>query len=587
MTAGAGLYFQHYFTVSVFLIWVGSEFLLFHLKRILHLIPSSKAAIRLSRGIPGVNPFFLSLIDLFKKTDPLSEAHLEEELSLLMRQTGWNSDEVKWLQGFQDICRFRKLLQGKEGSPQSRLRALFIYGVAANTEVEEFQWSEADIVQASLYVAHLYERLLNLSENGPLGLRGLAKELLSASVSESDTTRNLVEAMQRDGGISYLLLNLIQSGRGYAARSLGRWVLSEAENVDEDLKSHLYWMSEMHAFLEKHGASPLDYESTIRHLYHLCFLEPDRAGYLEIDSQFFPQFDTVSEIAREGFLYKETLIEGMLELWFKYEGLFDSVFQKPFEKITRRKSKIYDERDTWEKFWTREKDLFGREYLYVVEGNICFASGHYKDAKEFYEKALAFEPGLRAARLNLLFALSKLHDKEAHEAWALTLIADRALYPKILSHIGNSFLLMNDAQNAAAFFEALEEHGDWKTKAAYYRSQFCHEHGLFELALKYAKEAFEVSPEDTAVSYHLSLCYDAVGEKDRALSIVEKLSDRPEWVEYYKFRLERDSGKAQQASQTLLQISSEYFEDPEELAEALEFAKDTKNLVLLRHLRNR
>ena len=61
----------------------------------------------------------------------------------------------------------------------------------------------------------------------------------------------------------------------------------------------------------------------------------------------------------------------------------------------------------------------------------------------------------------------------------------------------------------------------------------------------------------------------------------------PEWLAYYRFTLERDSGRPHEASETLMSIPSDYFQDPEEFEAALEFARGQKDLVLLRHFRSR
>jgi hypothetical protein len=58
-----------------------------------------------------------------------------------------------------------------------------------------------------------------------------------------------------------------------------------------------------------------------------------------------------------------------------------------------------------------------------------------------------------------------------------------------------------------------------------------------------------------------------------------------EWIEYYRFTLEREAGRDEQARTTLRRIPREYFEDPQELEEALKFARQQQDLGLLRHLK--
>ena len=82
-----------------------------------------------------------------------------------------------------------------------------------------------------------------------------------------------------------------------------------------------------------------------------------------------------------------------------------------------------------------------------------------------------------------------------------------------------------------------------------------------------------------------------LGEKESALGAIKRVREslispsQAQWLKYYQFTLERDAGLHKEASETLFRIPSEYFQDPDELEAALEFAKDRKDLALLRHLR--
>jgi hypothetical protein len=59
------------------------------------------------------------------------------------------------------------------------------------------------------------------------------------------------------------------------------------------------------------------------------------------------------------------------------------------------------------------------------------------------------------------------------------------------------------------------------------------------------------------------------------------------WFWIIVLALERDAGRLGDAYQTLLQIPAEYFDDPEELEAALDFAKCSSDLNLLRRLKSR
>jgi tetratricopeptide (TPR) repeat protein len=206
----------------------------------------------------------------------------------------------------------------------------------------------------------------------------------------------------------------------------------------------------------------------------------------------------------------------------------------------------------------------------------------------YFEKALELNSSLRPALLNLPFVYARLKLPEKHARLAERISEDRLLRPASLYVLGNSYLLLGDESRAQSFYDELKKHGGgWERKTDYYKSTFCFEHGLFPKALEYARRAHELNPTDASIRYHLSVCYDAVGEKDRALDMVKTMDSAPEWLNYYRFTLERDAGRFHEASETLMRIPAAYFEDPEELQAALEFARGRKDLVLLRHLRNR
>lgn len=123
------------------------------------------------------------------------------------------------------------------------------------------------------------------------------------------------------------MLNLISRGQWEWAKPLGQRLLTSDLSIDEETRACLYWMSEIQWFTRCSITVP-DFESTIRHLYHLCFVNPERVGFLEIDSQFFSQFETVNELAREGFLFKETLVDRVLHLWDEQAFFFDSLSER-------------------------------------------------------------------------------------------------------------------------------------------------------------------------------------------------------------------------------------------------------------------
>jgi len=73
-----------------------------------------------------------------------------------------------------------------------------------------------------------------------------------------------------------------------------------------------------------------------------------------------------------------------------------------------------------------------------------------------------------------------------------------------------------------------------------------------------------------------------------ALGVVRSISlVGPEWLLFYRFTLERDAGLVSEEHQTLSSLSDDYFDDPEDLQEAVEFAKTIQDLSLLRRFKIR
>lgn len=548
--------------------------------------------------------FIPELLRLFSRSDQAAETLLYQKISDLRIETELTPSELKWLQRLKELAELRAMAFGRPMRDRRRLRQAFVLKIDGRAESEDttlfFEGQDIsvqDITESAIVVADLYWKLLETCEGKTFpdlaGLaRGLAEEIFGHRY-DSRATQALVEritdTMQRERGVPFLALNLLVKGDFASARALTGQLLSDETEMDEEVRSSLYWVSELSWFVRE-GAGPIqDFESTVRYLYHLCFTNADRAGFLEIDSQFYSEFGTVSEIAREGFLFKETLFEKILELWSVYDGYFDGVFRGVLESMSQRRSKIYDERESWERFWKREKGVYSREYLYVVEGNLCYASGHFEDACDYYEKALELSPKLRSALLNSLFAYARLHRWKEHERTVQTILKESSFLPSCLAVIGNSYLLLGDESRADRYYEELKGIKGWEKKTDYYKSTFCFENGLLDQALKFAERAYLSNPNDASVAYHLSVCYNASGEKGRALEMLEKMTDSPDlqWLNYYRFTLERDAGRLEAATETLRRIPVDYFQDPDELAAAQEFARSRQDLGLLRRLRAR
>lgn len=589
-TIGAGIYFRHYFVVFVFAVWISVELTLSWVQGGWGKSERVKGPLRVRS--------MSHLVELYGTTDTVSEAILDRRIAEFKAEGTLTDYEFRWLARLRDLVELRGLVFGPLEKGRRGLRQNFTFSTHTEREARFEPKSEGftiqDITESATVVADLYWKLYDTAVGAYPDLSVLARKLYTeifghafSEVESRALIGKLTDIMQREGGASFCILNCVRIGQADRARVFAQDLIANDVDIDPDVRSALYWISEIYWFTKQNDSVIRDFDSTIRYLYHLCFTNPERAGFLEIDSQFFSQFETVAEIAREGFLFKETLVDKILSLWRDNEEYFDKTFQSVLEAMTQRKSKIYDERETWDRFWSKERDKSSRDYLFVVEGNIFYANGHYREALESYERALDAQPRLRSAQLNRIFCFARLKMKERHQMFAEKLVTDRALLPSALYVAGNSFLLTGDVDKAERYYHELTAFDGWKRKVDYYKSTFCFENGLYEMALRYARKAHETSPEDSSISYHLSLCYNAVGEKDQALDMVKRVKEMPQWLNYYRFTLERDAGREHEASQTLLQIPSSYFEDPEELEQALEFARRRQDLNLLRHLRRK
>ncbi|NBX68435.1 MAG: tetratricopeptide repeat protein [Proteobacteria bacterium] len=594
-----GIYYKQFFVVFVFCVWLCAEALLLRLQPLLKWAPRRK--------ISGHETFEEdSLWKLFEEASENSHTICSIKIS---ERLGLENNEKsrRWNLAFKNLLDLKLLLdspqelRGKKGLQQALL-----FKASSRKELCDSQRhleikNINDICEAAMIISELLNRTLSIAETEESRVgeeaRGLLENVLGFpfdSLRSRAFIEKLTDALHRNSGAPFLILNLLSRGRYFQARELGRAVLADEVEVSEDLKSTLYWVAEVDWFSKKKKDEILEHDTAIKHLYHLCFTNPDRAGILEIDSQFSSEFGPVNEIIEEGFLFKETLVEALLELWKDYEGWFDGVFQTSLEAMTGRKSKIFDERANWERYWRQEKEQFSRDYLYVVEGNLSYASGQVKDAQYCYERALAISPKLRSAIFNLLMVSAELKDHKTHERIKNLILEEAEWMPLALSSIANSFVLLNDDKKALEYYSELKTHRGWERKTEFYLSVFCFDRGYFDKALTYAIKASELNPSDTSVSFHLSRCYSVLGEKEAALQAFKR-SQGPtateiaprhtSWLNFYQFTLERDSGRCEEAVQTLMKIPKDYFQDPEELKQAVDFAKDINDFSLLRHLK--
>lgn len=588
-TIGAGIYYHHYFSVFAFGVWVFAEALLWKLRL-------TSRFIRPQFGQTQSSDYLAQWIVWYETGDQVSTMLLRDRLDDCLRDFTGPELRRKQAEALRILIEIRSWVVGQELSGKARIRSLFVYGLPHHFKADSetsFSIQIQDVIEASTYVATNYWRLFDMASGRFPELTDLSRRLFSQvfGVSfESDKARveveRLTDSVQRGGGVAFAILNALRQGRYTVARELSQELLSDHPLVEEEIRSSLYWLVELVWFIRFTEKPLISYDQIVRYLYQLCLTSPDRTGFLEIDSQSYSQFETINSMAQEGFLFKEILIEKLLELWNEYRGYFEDQFQLIFEEMTGYRSKIHHGHEMWEMFWRREAESFGREYLYLVEANLCFVNGLYLDARALYEKALKENPNLRAALLNSVLAEAKMGDGVAYQNAVDRLSKSRELgAATILRAEGNALELLGRTADADIVFEKLHTIAGSEQKVDHWRSMFCFDHGIFERALIYAERASAKHPHDSAVKYHLSLCYDILGEKDKALKTLDNVDELPAWVRYYKFTLERESGREDEASETLLRIAPEYFDDAEELDAAIEFARHRKDLNLLRHLK--
>jgi len=583
-TIAIGLFFEHYFVVFVFGVWLSVEFFLWR-------FPFR----RRSSGYRVRYLGFCKGLGSLSEIDESTYNQMRERIERHWMDSSLNEEERRWLQRLRSLLDLRALHEGWGIGPNRQLWRGFLYGKSPSKWPEEIPpFDNPSIRDAALGVSDLYWKLVECASGDypelTLVARRMYRDIFLVRFQAERAPRfigSLTDAMQSNGGIPFFVLNLVRLQQFGWARKITEYLLREAENseVDEELRSSLYWVAEL-TWYEHNSESVLrDFESVVRYLYHLCFSNPDRGGFLEIDSRFFAQFEVINELAKEAFLFRDILVGRILNLWADNVGLFDGVFKSVLECMTQQRNKIYEQFEDWGIYWKREKENFTKDYLYVVEGNLCYANGHYGDAKLYYEKALKRNSELKVARYNLLFSYAKLGDRAEHRDLAELILREISKKPSVYSIVGNSYLILGDEKKAQYYYGLLSKVPGWERKANHYVSTFCYENAMYDRALHYAKRAHAENPRDISIRYHLSQCHSSVGEKDQALEVVKAIGEGPEWVRFYRFTLERDAGAHQQASQTLMELSSDYFKDPEELDAALAFARTQRDIGLLRHLK--
>lgn len=549
-----------------------------------------------SRLLPAAR--LLRLVDVLgtlSRSDEASETRLAERFEAL-ELTGELSDyEEVAFSRLKALMQLRRLAFGHSVGENR-----WIQGFVAADGVMPFPLDQGEslevkhVTEAAAKASLLYWKLLEACEGRWPELEGLARGLYlqlfgqeySTPVARKHILR-LTDRMQIGGGLPFLFLNLLRLGATEDARWIGREIQVQGLAFeDEEWATALYWMGELSWFGETWQDKSLSFESSLRYLYHLCFSAPDRAAFLEIDSHYFGEFEAVNELAREAFSYRETLMEKVLDLWAAFDGQFDALFSKTLETVSGLQSHLPDQREAWSSHWTEHQQDFSQEYLSVIEGNLAYLAGAYDQAADCFERALEHNAQMRTASRNLLFCYARLGRKASLDALCERLMEDAS--PSALASMGNAYLILGDMDGADAMYEKLVEQPGWARRADFYRSLFCYQNGLWEEALRSALIARAAKPADAAVAHHLSLCYEAVGQREEALEALDGIDWTPDmhWLLFYRFSLECELERDEAAKRTLLQIHPESL-DADEMEIAERFALRTQDLAVLRHVRKK
>jgi tetratricopeptide (TPR) repeat protein len=281
-------------------------------------------------------------------------------------------------------------------------------------------------------------------------------------------------------------------------------------------------------------------------------------------------------------------VNEILALWSVYEGEWDPTFQAVLELLVGKNLLASESPfSNWENLWSTHERTFSNEYLYIVEGNLCYQAGLYLEAAGFYEKALELDPSLRPALLNLLFVYARLNRIKSHLEIARRVTEDKRFMPLGLATVGNSFLLCSDETTAEYYYGRLRSLPGWSRKADLYKAAFCWEQGLYAKAARFAAAAVELNPRDFTSVHYLSRSLRALGEDAKALQTLASLEglEQPDWFLFFRFQLERDLGRSDLALKTLESIPLDFFREEPEREEALLFARQQQNLPLLRTLK--
>lgn len=548
-----------------------------------------------------------SVLEAMSPSDSFGEELLAERWSSLwkrynvqaQREDSLDPQESRSLRMLADLMTLRRVVFGRPENLKERIQAGMVWTLKArplSRQLSDFSTTQAkwvEVSSAASSLSHLYWNLYRCASGEAPVFSRVARKLyheifgeLFHPVDSLKRIEPLCDAIQSAAGAVFLVLNLLRRGALADAAQVAREVVVTEVLVDED-RSVLYWLASLLRFCREYEQNFLGHDETLRHLYHLTLIAPERAGFLEIDGPFWAEFGSVNEAAREGFQFKDDLIVNTLSLWKRFEGFFDDVFHEALDLLAGPVTRGVRGVDAWESYWIQKREQHGAQYLHLVEGNLSYVAGQYKAAAVSYQTALELEPDLRPAQVNLLYVLAKLGNRESFLRHVEVALKNTPPATGLLA-VSNASLLLGDVELSDVYASQLSKRDDWKEKIYFYRALFCRDMGLDEFVLRFARNAVSDRPEHLPSRVLLAQTLVREGQFEEVLKLLDvELPADPDdslTIEILRFRALWKSGKTDEAGEILHRLPKDSVMSSEELKEFFEFAHASGDLVLLRRL---
>ena len=155
--------------------------------------------------------------------------------------------------------------------------------------------------------------------------------------------------------------------------------------------------------------------------------------------------------------------------------------------------------------------------------NFLYAVSKYKEADEYYDKALSICDDVIAKSLQ---AINKIELNELEEARNLieSALEEQPEHEYIQFLAGRIYYSLKDYENAKIYFiRSLEQNPDTETKNLLGLSYY--ELGKYEKALNIFKSLLNINDKNISLLLSEAKCYEKMHETDNALDVLNKLTD--------------------------------------------------------------